>query len=257
MRSEDIIIQLIKHNYMKPLRRIAALFLSCLLCCSCNETGLIISGIMVLILSVTLLMALDNNRNKKEMEREAVEAARREIEQYNREANALKAAYLEKEDALKARYGTPDKVITLEQYDIDKEIRVYNEVKKVVIYALEFSYCDILECNISDDSRVKKGETTIVSSGNVKTDSSSMVGRALVGGLVGGVAGSVIGGVTAKQNTTTTSVVSHGDDVLYHDYTVWISVRNIATPSIRINVGANQALANEIYSLMTTIIASK
>ncbi len=84
-----------------------------------------------------------------------------------------------------------------------------------------------------------------------------MLGRAVVGGLIAGGAGAIIGGATAKQNTSTTSVINQGTDVTRHNYTVWISVQDIANPMIQIPIGKDGAKVNEIVALMSAIIASK
>ena len=90
-----------------------------------------------------------------------------------------------------------------------------------------------------------------------KTDNGNMLGRAVVGGLIAGGAGAIIGGSTADKNTTSISVIEQENDVTWHDYTVWITVKDLAKPMIQIRIGKNATLMNEIVALVNAIIASK
>ncbi len=77
-----------------------------------------------------------------------------------------------------------------------------------------------------------------------------MVKRAVVGNILLGGAGAVIGGSTAGKTTITTQ----GDDTVQHDYTIVINVDSLSNPILRIHVGRDGVLANEIVGLMNVII---
>lgn len=48
--------------------------------------------------------------------------------------------------------------------------------------------------------------------------------------------------------------VSFGDDTVLHDYTVRVTVRDIARPSVSIHIGADAAKAAEVAALFEVII---
>lgn len=143
--------------------------------------------------------------------------------------------------------GEPDKTIIIKEYDINSEINVYE--KDMVIYMLgkKYSFKEIMSCQLSDNSRVVKGNITAIT----ESKTGSMIGRAVVGDLVAGPAGAIIGGTTGKKQTE----IKQEDDVTVHDYTVYVNVDSISNPVETINVGNNANLANEILGLFNIIIS--
>ena len=88
-----------------------------------------------------------------------------------------------------------------------------------------------------------------------KSSNGNAIGRAVVGGVIAGGAGAVIGGTTGKKNTET--IYKQKDDIVKHDYTVIINVNSISNPIVRINLGDNGKLVNEIVATMNVIIMNK
>lgn len=164
---------------------------------------------------------------------------------------------------LVCKYGNRDKVIKLCTNNPDEifEIMVFSESKHIVIGDTEFLFQDIIDCTVNDNA--KETETVQTYKGDsiasTKTNTGSMIGRSVVGGLLLGDVGAIIGGSTASKQT----IIQHGTDTsihnkhIEHDYTIAITVRDVANPVIYINVGSNTQLKDEISSLMKVIISMK
>ena len=215
---------------------------------------------MVLFIIFAVYGAIESEEAKQKYEKKRAELKKKKEEEEaakKLEEEKKKQQYDEQVTLLNTEVGVPDKTIIIEPLDINKEIRAYSSLEKVTILGKDYDFASILSCTFTDDSWVEKGETTLTSTGSAKTDNGNMLGRAIVGGVVAGGAGAVIGGSTAKKNTQSTSVVQQGKDTLHHNYTVLISVKDIANPLIRIPLGKKGNVVNDIVALMNAIIASK
>lgn len=190
--------------------------------------------------------AFRERQKREQQSREAEMRIEREIKKDAYEADLI---------VIETELGVADKTIVFAEYDLNQEIRVYISSREVFILGRMYPFKKILSCSFTDNVNVKKGQTTIKSVGTTKADNANTIKRAVVGGLIGGVAGAAVGGATGKKNTTTTSVVSRGDDTTVHDYTVWISLRDIAKTMIEIHLGKDGRKVNEVVALMNAIIA--
>ena len=202
------------------------------------------------------LAEIENENEERERKKELQRQKELQHEQLMRDYNN----YLSN---LKAKYGNCDKSIRLHSKtsDIPSEILVFGQSKYVVIENKEIPFSDILDCTLNDD--VKETETVKTYRGNssatTKTNTGSMIGRSVAGGLLFGGVGAIVGGSTAKKDT----IIEHGTDTsihnreIKHNYTVAITVKDISSPVIYINVGSDTALKDEIVSLMKVIISMK
>ena len=171
---------------------------------------------------------IEEKKRKLEEQKELLEKQKLDkIDKYNQE-----------KEALVAKYGNPDKCISIEEYDLNKEIVVFGKVKRVFLLGEDLSFCSILGCTFSDNPQVKKGEVKYSSA--TKTNNANMIGRA------------VVGGTTAAKDTVT--VVTHANDTVIHDYTVVINVNSFSNPVVRIPLGKDGAKVNEIVGLMNVVI---
>lgn len=219
--------------------------------------------IIILVVVVAAIVTFIFSKSSQTAEKERTEYIKKlarldELKKKKAEIEiARKKKYEEDVRLLAEKYGNPDKLIVFAENDIDNEIRAYSSCGLVAIMGKEYGFSSILECKLTDNSTTEHGEVIITSTGSATTSNSSMIGRAVVGSLVAGPAGAIIGGSTAKQNTSSTSVVNQGDDTTRHDYTVWITIKDIANPMVKIHIGKDADKANEIVALMSAIIASK
>lgn len=216
---------------------------------------LLLFGLAVIIIGV--IQTQKKNKFKQEAaERRKIKAAeyyarveeerKRKIDEYN----AIS-------EPLITQYGTPDRVLAWGEYDINEEVRVYIDQKKLILLGKVYSFSDIITFSIEDKSKVKKGETTISTTSSETTSNGSMLGRAAVGGLLAGGVGAVIGGATAKKNTETTNIVNTRPDRIIHDYYVNINTKDILNPLIIIHVGSESKTTNEIVALLNAVVANR
>lgn len=197
---------------------------------------------IIIIATIVVLAATNAGANKVKIQ-----------EQNRLKREEEKQIKVDNYNALKCRFfclnGTPDKTIIINELDINSEIHVYEEREKVFILGKEYSFSDILSCELNDDSRVIQGKVA----SETKSNNKNVIGRALVGAVVAGPAGAIIGGATAKKHTEHIQ----GKSFTFHDYSVLINVNSISEPIIRINTGRRKELANEIVGLMNVIISRK
>lgn len=184
-------------------------------------------------------------REKKRFEWQVKMKAEREDRIKTYEAGIVK---------IRSEFGDADKTIALAEYDLNSEIRVYSGQRAITILGKTYDFGEILSCSCTDDYSVVKGGATINADSHTMTDTGSLIGRSVVGGLIGGEAGALIGGATASKNTSMSGTIKYSDDRLRHNYTVWVTVQNIAVPTIEIHTGADTRLTNEVVSLMNVII---
>lgn len=214
------------------------------------SAGWYVMGTILFIIGfIIILLIVNSEKNKEEEEdrrRESEDLRLKEIDELN---NVVIPAYNDLKNSLFSKYGNPAKVVSFGQYQMEREIIVFEESKRIWICGKDLPMKSILSCTFSDDQKIVKGEIT----STTKTDSGNMVKRAVVGDVLLGGAGAIIGGSTAQRTTITTQ----GDDKVYHNYTVIINIDSISEPIIRINIGADGNLVNEIVGLMNVIINRK
>ena len=177
------------------------------------------------------------------------EAEKKRWEERERILNIKKDTYNKQKKILIEENGTPDKTIVIEEYDFNAEIHVYESKKNVFILGNKYNFNDIISCTFSDSPTTIKGKINATT----KTNTGSMLGRAIVGDLVAGPAGAIIGGSTAEKNIE----FIQENDTIIHDYTVIININSISNPIIRVHTGKRGGLTNEIVALMNVIIARK
>lgn len=202
------------------------------------DTGTIVFIVVGVLLVITIAIADNNKKVAEEEEKRLKEEAelKLRIEEYQ----------VQKNNFINIK-GEPDKTIIIKEYDLNSEINVYEKDKEIYILGKKYSFKEIMSCQLSDNSRVVKGNITAIT----ESKTGSMIGRAVVGDLVAGPAGAIIGGTTGKKQTE----IKQEDDVTVHDYTVYVNVDSISNPVETINVGNNANLANEILGLFNIIIS--
>lgn len=171
---------------------------------------------------------------------------RRKAIQIQEKKEAKERERLTRMTEYESQYGECTKVISNPGDSIQDFIRVYERSSVIIINDEKYSFDEIIGYNLTDNSRVIKGEL----SSKTTTSNASAVGRAVVGAALGGVAGAVIGGATAKQTTE----YKQGEDKTIHDFTVNINVNRLSEPLIKLHIGRNEDLANEITALINAIV---
>ena len=144
------------------------------------------------------------------------------------------------------KYGDPNKIIVLEELNLNKEIIAFGMVNRIWLLGKDLPMSDIISCTFNDNQRVEKGKVSY----ETKASTGNMAKRAVVGGILLGGTGAVIGGATAKTDT----VVNQENDKIINDYTVIININSLSDPIVRIHLGKDGVKVNEIVGLMNVII---
>ena len=190
--------------------------------------------------------AMQESREKGLQQIKAIKNGTYKETEYKMVSRPCISVYSASRKVLIDKYGEPTKTISLKASDLKQEIIAFEASKRIWICGKDFSMNDILGCSLEDNQKVIKGEVT----STTQTKNGNMVKRAVVGNILLGGAGAVIGGSTAGKTTITTQ----GDDTVQHDYTIVINVDSLSNPILRIHVGRDEVLANEIVGLMNVII---
>lgn len=124
---------------------------------------------------------------------------------------------------------------------------VFQQTETLIINNNPYKFNDILDYDIEDTPTTKTGNVS-----TTKSNTGSMIGRAIVGDLVAGQAGAIIGGSTGKKTTITT-----GEDNLIHNYTINITINNLKKPIESINTKNDSKATSEIVSILNIILNNK
>lgn len=128
---------------------------------------------------------------------------------------------------------------------------IYGDAKMIAMKGKLYEFSDVLSYEVLDNSKQVVVGNKVVST--TKTNTGSMVGRGIVGGLVGGTAGAVIGASTASKTTTTNT--PNQKVVTKHDYSVYVSVRDLANPMLKFNYGSEADLVQEFVAILNIILS--
>lgn len=135
-----------------------------------------------------------------------------------------------------------------DEYKIQKHFFVFEGSQTIIINQREYKFIDILGYSLVDDAT---SESVMTSTGESKTSTGSMIGRAVVGGVLTGGLGAVAGAATAKRNT---SDVGTSTTTTTHKYTVYLNVDSLENPTEKLFVGNNSDKAYKIANILNVII---
>ena len=186
---------------------------------------------MIALFIIMVIYQLVNSSKEDEIKKQ------KEIEDQERNKNKL--------EELKSTFNAPiTKVIN---YDIQKYVFISEEKSLIMLNEHIYHFKEILDFTLSDNSVVVFTPTT----SKTTTNTGSMLGRAIVGGVLTGGVGAVIGGATASQTTQTSKGTSHTK----HDYILVITVNNLSNPVENIHIGWRENYAREISSILSIIVS--
>ncbi len=208
--------------------------------------GIILS---VFAVGVIILVIYTNNEERKSAEERQDRIYAEKAKKENELQTVIIPAYNTSLQELVKKYGSPTKSIVIEKYNLNKEIIVFEEAKRIWICGNDLPMRSILSCTYSDSPVTTKGKIT----STTNTNNSNMVKRAVIGNVLAGEAGAIIGGATASKTT----VLTQGSDKVFHSYTVIINVNSLTDPIIRVPVKEEGKLVNEIIALMNVIISRR
>lgn len=140
------------------------------------------------------------------------------------------------------RYGEGFIVI-----DRQSKIILNENTQKLFIHDIGYDFKDILSFSVYDDSEIiQYGGTS-----TIKTDLGSTIGRAAIGGALFGDVGAIIGGVTATKTIENDDIYSSVE----HDYELMITIDDLTSPMVTVELGPDQELLGKLSSVLTVIIS--
>ena len=131
---------------------------------------------------------------------------------------------------------------------IENSFIVFEDSSTLFIENRPYSFKDIISFDVFDNSEKVYSGNSITTT---KTNTGSMIGRAVVGGALFGGAGAIIGGATAKKESNSTiSQFSY----TAHKYEIIITVNSLSMPLLKLEIGGNKEAMQQISSILSIIV---
>lgn len=198
------------------------------------------------------IASIVSNKQKEKEEMENAEKRKKDEEYRLALAEQKEAERVKKYNKLTTLMSSPGKIIA---YDYDHYVMVNENTSQIMLNEHIYNFKDIINYTLSDNTTVIQkhsgGEITSTSS----TDTGSMLGRAVVGGVLAGGVGAAIGGSTAKRETTSSVAPSTTTSSTIHDYLIAVTVNSLSNPIERLRLGEDEHKTNEICALLSVIIS--
>lgn len=212
---------------------------------------LLVASIITLLVYVFQLASERTSRTWEVEQKMKEEEERKEKERLAKEAEEKALSYI------RSNYGQPEKIIHTTPAtppDWDKTVFFVFDNGYMCYDNKAIKFSEFIDCKYVDDSTVTT-KLTGKSDIEMSTNSGSLIGRSVVGGLLGGEAGAIIGGATASKSgtayTESTSVSK-----TKHDYTIIVNTKNMREPLVKIPCGEQEQAVHEIVATVSAIIAN-
>ena len=179
------------------------------------------------------------------------EVAREELKRKKKEEEAKEKAKEEKWNKILDKIGGADITIDV----AGKTVVVVNEENKyIVIKNKIYEFKDILGFETKDDTEVITSSYTTPPTTITRTNTGSMMGRTVVGGLVGGTAGALLGGLTAVKASEFRGGVTTTTTKTKHKYTINITTNNLKKPVVSIKLGEDNKTTEQLAGILSVIV---
>ena len=237
----------------KILSIIAVIVFAILAGASIDGTDITIFFVILGVMGVIGVVAGVVESNKKEKEEQEKAEKKKKDEEYQLQLAEQKEIEKEKKyNELTAMISSPDKVI---EYDYDHYIMVNESTSQIMLNEHIYNFKDIINYTMSDNATVIQKHSGGEISSTSSTDTGSMLGRAVVGGVLAGGVGAAIGGSTAKRETTSSVAPTTTTSSTIHDYLIAVTVNSLSNPIERLRLGEDGRNTNEICALLSVIIS--
>lgn len=220
---------------------------------SIDGTDITIFFVILGVMAVIGVIAGIVESNKEEKEEQERAEKKKKDEEYRLALAEQKEVEREKKyNKLKAMIASPNKVIV---YDYDHYIMVNESTSQIMLNEHVYSFKDIINYAMSDNATIIQKHSGGKIDSTSSTDTGSMLGRAVVGGVLAGGVGAAIGGSTAKRETTSTVAPTTTTSSTIHDYLIVVTVNSLSNPIERLKLGEDGSNTNEICALLSVIIS--
>lgn len=144
-----------------------------------------------------------------------------------------------------AKYAEPEDFVSASIYAEKNKVLFILKNSNIV---LDFS--SILSYRINDN--ITTHSSGISTNSTTNTNTGSMLGRSVAGAVIGGGVGAIIGGSTASKSTT--SYTSGETITQEHNYTLYINLNCIISPTLKIKLEDCTDQMNELTTILDVII---
>lgn len=205
--------------------------------------------VVVLLVVFVVIGVLMNNANEKQKEKREERAAAHKLQVQKQQEE-----FKQQIDELKHQYGncTLDVYIDyFQEYVLANHVFIFEESKILYVANEPIPFEKILCFELKDN------QSTITKTTSPKyktsTNTGSMLGRAIVGGVLTGGVGAVVGAATAKK---TTKVVEEGKTTttVKHNYRITLTIDDMANPVRVIDCKYHQDKAEQIANVLNIIM---
>lgn len=206
----------------------------------------VIVGIAIVVFFAWLIK--EDSRQQKEL---AEQEERKQWRQEREEREiAYKSAMASALSDLESQWGkcTKDICITYgSEFKLSDRIYVFEESEKIALNGIVYGFKDIIGFSLLNKSRTIYNA---YSTGKTQKDVGSMVARGIAGKIIGGDVGAIVGAMSAPDE--------YEEDTDYeveeNDYTIYINVNSISSPTVRLDIGDFEDDAYEIANLLNVIL---
>lgn len=203
---------------------------------------LLFNGIGIII---GIIYAVKKNRIIDSEYNKIVLAAKDEMSRRREEKSAQEKK--KRNEHIEALYGKDRKTIDFSKKSYTRQIIVSEEKELIRICEKDLKFSDILNFKVTDDSK----DIYTPAKYETKTDTGSMLGRAVVGGILTGGVGAVIGGTTAKKEIVQTSEQVHR---ISHDYRIYVYINNLDESQLEIRLYSDVKTTEKIAGVLTYVL---
>lgn len=196
-----------------------------------------------------LIMALNHDTPKETKEARAERAAAHKLQVQKQQEE-----FQQQLDELKHKYGdcTLDVYIDcFQEYVLENHVFVFEGSKILYVANEPLPFEKILGFELKDNqSTITK---TTAPKYKTSTNTGSMLGRAIVGGVLTGGVGAVVGAATAKKTTT---VVEEGKTTttVKHNYRITLTIDDMANPVRVIDFTYHRDKAEQVANVLNIIM---
>lgn len=144
------------------------------------------------------------------------------------------------------KYGDERMTITFGKFNSQKII--INEEKRLIrLCETDLQFDSILNFKVIDDAK----EIFTPAKFETKTNTGSVIGRALIGGMLTGGIGAIIGGATAKKDTVQ---IEEGKSKTTHDYSIFVYLDRLEDSQLELKTGPDKSKTEKIASVLNYIV---
>lgn len=239
----------------KKLSLIAIVVFAVLAGASIDDTDITIFLVLLGVMAVIGVIAGIAENNKKEKENQEKAQQKKKDEEYQLQLAEQKEIEKEKKyNELTAMISSPNKVI---EYDYDHYIMVNESTSQIILNEHIYNFKDIINYTMSDNATMIQKHSGGEISSTSSTDTGSMLGRAVVGGVLAGGVGAAIGGSTAKREIKSSVAPTTTTSSTIHNYLIVVTVNSLSNPIERLELGKDGHNTDEICALLSVIISRK